>query len=165
MKSATVRKTEYPAAHGGLSISGRRSEKGASLVEFSIGATVFMLLTFGILECSRLFWTHNALTEATRRGARYASVNLQNAANVRNVVVYGSPSPADGAAPAVYGLTTGNVQVSYSGNFGVKNGTVTVSITSYVFTFSVPLIGTTVNMPAYQTTMTGESAGYVPPNI
>ena len=48
----------------------------------------------------------------------------------------------------------------------ITSGTqATVSITSYQFKFIVPLIGTTINMPAYRTTLPGESAGFVPCDI
>jgi Flp pilus assembly protein TadG len=140
-------------------------ERGATLVELAIGATIFFTILFAVLEFGRLLWTHNALSDAVRRGARYAVINPENEANVRNVVVFGVPSPADGAQPVVYGLTTGNVEVTYSGNFGVKLGTASVRITGYQFTFTVPLIGATITMPDYKTTLTGESAGYEPPPI
>ncbi len=138
----------------------RRGERGATLVEFSIGALVFFTATFGVLESGRLLWTHNALADAARRGARYAVINSQNATNVKNVVVYGDP--AGGTTPVVYGLTTSNVDVVYSGDFGVKQGTVSVKITGYNFDFTIPLIGATLTMPSYHTTLTGENAGYVP---
>ena len=141
----------------------RRGERGATLVEFSIGALVFFTATFGVLESGRLLWTHNALADAARRGARYAVINPQNATNVKNVVVYGDP--AGGTNPVVYGLTTGNVDVVYSGDFGVKQGTVSVKITGYNFDFTIPLIGATLTMPSYHTTLTGESGGYVPPDL
>lgn len=143
----------------------RQEERGAALIELAIGATVFFTAVFAILEFSRLLWTHNALADAARRGTRYAAVNLQNATNVKNVVVYGEPNPAEGAIPVVNGLTTSNVEVVYSGNFGVKQGTVSIRITGYTFQFNVPLIGTTMTMPDYHTTLTGESAGYVPANL
>ncbi len=139
-------------------------ERGVGLAEFTIGALVFFMSLFAVLECCRLLWTHNALADATRRGARYAALNTQNVTNVKNFVVYGTASPAVGAAPVVYGLTTSNVAVSYSG-FGVKQGTVTVQITSYQFTLNIPLANATFTMPAYKTTLTGESAGYVPANL
>jgi len=149
-------------------------ERGAALVEFSIGAAVFMTVVLGVLQFGVLLWTHNALADAARRGARYA-VNqcdpsdalcpnsATSVASTKNVVVYGTPNPATGAQPVVKGLTTDNVQVTYSG-FGVNAGRVTVSIVNYDFNFVVPLFGTTLRMPSYQTTLTGENAGYVPPN-
>ncbi len=141
-----------------------RNERGAALVELAIGSTVFFTLVFGVLEFSRLLWTHNALADATRRGARYAAVNSQNVSNVQNFVVYGVASPTGSEPALVSGLTTSNVQVTYS-NFGVKLGTATVSITGYQFKFVVPLIGGSLTMPAYRTTLTGECAGYWPPDI
>jgi hypothetical protein len=61
-------------------------------------------------------------------------------------------------------LSTTNVQVNYNG-FGMNDGTVSVSITSYEFEFVIPIIGTTITMPSYTTTLTGESAGLIPANV
>lgn len=142
---------------------GRKSERGAALVEFAIGATVFLTVMFGVVEFGRCLWTHNALSDAARRGARYAINHpSSDSTAVKNVVVYGDP--AGGSKPLVDNLTTGNVQVNYS-SFGLGEGTVTVSITNYQFTFSVPLVGSTINMPGYSTTLTGENIGYVPADI
>jgi len=148
----------------------RRDERGAALVEFAIGASVFFTAIFGVLECGRLLWTHNALADAARRGARYAVINTGGGTcdpcktNVRNVVVYGDP--AGGTQPVVPGLTAtpDRVEVIYT-NFIVKQGTVSVRITGYQFSFAIPLIGATLTMPDYHTTLTGESAGFIPPDL
>ncbi|MDT4895007.1 MAG: hypothetical protein QOH25_84 [Acidobacteriota bacterium] len=148
----------------------RRTERGATLVEFAIGATVFLTAMFAVIEFGRALWTHNALSDAARRGARYA-VNHKgpdvanpagDVAAVKNVVVYGDP--LGGSKPVVDNLTTANVQVQYS-NFGLGAGTVSVSITNYKFQFIIPIVGTTISMPNYNTTLTGENAGLVPPNL
>ena len=140
--------------------SKRDTQRGATLVEFAIGATVFVTALFAVLEFGRALWVHNALTDAARRGARYAVVNSNaDSAAVKNVVVYGNP--AGGGTPLINNLSTAKVDVNYS-TFGVGEGTVSVSITNYQFQFVVPLIGTTINMPAYKTTLIGESAGYLP---
>ena len=139
------------------------NERGATLLEFAIGASVFCIAMFGVLEYGRVMWTHNALSDAARRGARYAVNHATgDAAAVKNVVVYGDP--AGGDKPVVTNLTTANVQVEYS-NFGLGAGTVSVSITGYKFQFVVPIVGTTINMPNYNTTLTGENAGLVPPDM
>jgi Flp pilus assembly protein TadG len=138
-------------------------EQGSTLLEFAIGATVFLTVMFAVLEFGRALWVHNDLTDAARRGARYAVVHTAgDAASVKNVVVYGDP--AGGSQPVVNNLTTDNVTVTYS-SFGLEGGTVSVSITNYQFQFVVPLIGTSITMPSYTTTLTGESAGLIPPNI
>ena len=143
----------------------RENERGAALVEFAIGATVFLAALFGVIEGGLLLWTHNALTDAARRGARYAVTHPQGqASNVQNVVIYGDPNPATGAKPLVQNLTTDNVAVAYT-SFGVGAGRVTVSIENYDYNFVVPLVGVKVRLPRYQTTLTGESAGYTPPPI
>ena len=79
-------------------------------------------------------------------------------------MIYGVPDPPVGATPIVSGLVPGQIDLSYSG-FGVKQGTITVRITNYQFTFLVPLIGATLTLPEYKTTLTGESAGYEPANL
>lgn len=140
----------------------RENERGSTLVEFAIGATVFMTAMFGVLEFGRALWTHNALTDAARRGARYATMHAPaDADSVKNVVVYGDP--AGGGQPMLPNLSTANVNVTYN-NFGLNDGTVSVSITGYQFQFVVPIVGTTITMPSYTTTLTAESAGYVPAN-
>ena len=138
------------------------SERGATLVEFSIAVTVLLTSMFAVVEFGRALWTHNALTDAARRGARYATLHTPaDVANVKNVVVYGDE--AGGTQPVVPNLSAANVTVTYT-DIGVNKGTVSVGITGYQFQFVVPLIGTTINMQAYSTTLTGESVGVLPAN-
>src|SRR6266699_5586086 len=141
----------------------RNEERGATLLEFAICATVFLTVMFAVLEFGRALWVHNALTDAARRGARYAVIHsAADAASVKNLVVYGDP--AGGSNPVVDNLTTANVTVTYS-NFGLETGTASVSITGYQFQFVLPLVTTAIQMPNYTTTLTGESVGLIPPNL
>lgn len=141
----------------------RDNERGSTLVEFSIGVTVFVMAMFAVVEFGRALWVHNALTDAARRGARYAALhNSGDSAKVQNIVVYGNE---DGTGePMLTNLTTGQVDVDYN-NFGLNDGTVTVSITDYEFQFVIPIIGTTITMPDYKTTLTAECAGLIPANV
>ena len=141
--------------------STRGGERGAALVEFSIAALVFLTSVFAVIEFGRLLWTHNALTDAARRGARYAVTHAPDPGKAASVVVYGTA--ADGAnSPVVHGLTAKNVEVVYSGDFNAGQGTVRVSVKDYDFNFVVPLLGTKIRMPDYATTLTAESAGTMP---
>jgi Flp pilus assembly protein TadG len=136
------------------------NERGATLVEYSIAVTVFLIAMFAVIEFGRAIWVHNALSDAARRGARYAVLHSANdVADVKNVVVYGDP--AGGSQPTVPNLSTTNVSVTYS-QFGLNKGTVSVSVTNYQFQFVIPIVGTTISMPSYTTTLTGESVGFVP---
>lgn len=140
----------------------RHNERGATLVEFAIGITVFLMAMFAVLEFGRALWVHNALTDAARRGARYATLHAQaDASQVRNVVVYGNE--AGSGQPMLNNLSAANVNVDYNG-FALNDGTVTVSITDYQFQFVIPIVGTTITMPNYSTTLTAESAGLIPAN-
>ena len=143
--------------------SARSSERGAALVEYAIALSVFLVSMFAVIEFGRALWVHNALADAARRGARYAALHsAADAADVKNVVVYGDP--AGGSQAMLPNLTTTNVSVTYSG-FGLNTGTVTVSITDYQFQFVVPIVGTTITMPAYSTTLTGENGGFIPDDM
>lgn len=152
----------------------KSDQNGATLMEFAIGASVFLLALFALLEFGRVLWTHNALADAARRAARYAvnqpastpagvETSGQNVgpslAAIRNVGVYGDP--AGGSQPLVNNLTTANLNVQYT-NFGLGSGEVAVTVTNYQFQFIMPFIGTTITMPDYQSTISAENAG-VPP--
>ena len=141
----------------------KENERGSTLVEFSIGVTVFVTAMFAVLEFGRLLWVHNALTDAARRGARYAVMHAaSDVTAVKNIVVYGDA--AGTGNPMLDNLSTANVVVNYN-SFGLNDGTVSVSITNYQFQFVLPLLGTTITMPSYKTTLTGESAGFIPANV
>jgi len=143
----------------------RDNERGGSLIEFTVVASVFFLMLVGIVAAGNLYYTHNALVEATRRGARYAVLHPSGSNDdVANVVVYGTATPAEGATSLIYNLQTGNVTVTYSG-LNVASGTVTVTINEYTFPFVLPTSTTSIAMPPYRTTLTGESAGFIPPDI
>jgi hypothetical protein len=137
----------------------KRNQRGAALVEFAIGATVFLTAMFAVLEFGRALWTHNALADAARRGARYAVIHGPNAAAVKNVVVYGDPAGGDKAL--VPDLEVDNVDVDYSTTppFGLAMGTATVTITEYEFNLVLPIVVTSIEMPNYRTTLSAENAG------
>ena len=144
----------------------KKSERGATLPEFALGGVVFLTAIFGIIEFSRLLLTHNQLTDAVRRGARYASmVSSSNATQVKNMVVYGTTTAGAAGTEVAWGLSTSQVSVVYSSGYDTKNGSVTVTITGYVFNLNIPLIGSSISLPPYKASATAESAGRVPSDI
>lgn len=147
----------------------KESESGTAIVEFTITAAIFLMIIMAIVSAGHLFFTHNALVESTRRGARYAALvakpgsqSCQNNSTtvdpVKNMVLYGTTTA--GTSTLVHNLQPSNITVCYSNDYGVGQGTVSVKIEGYSYTFAVG--GFTINMPAYQTTVVGESAGTVP---
>jgi hypothetical protein len=164
----------------------RQQEKGTTVAELAMVALVFFTLIFGIIEFGRLLYTHNALADATRRGARFAVVHpgLTDAHKtaVKREVVYGSKAVFDddgntSATPLINGLTTAMVDVTFEGEdldgdpdtdpsaFGSNLGTVTVKIEGYQFSLNIPVVGRGISLPEYSTTLSAESAGEVPKDI
>lgn len=150
-------------------IGKKRSETGIATIEFAIVATFFLMMIIAIVSGGHLFFTHNALVESTRRGARYASLlakpSTGSCANdsttvnpVKNMVLYGTPEA--GTTTLVSNLQASNITVCYSSDYGVGQGTVSVKIENYTYTFAVGAVD--ITMPAYQTTVVGESAGTTP---
>jgi TadE-like protein len=149
-----------------------KNQEGSTVAEFAIVAGLFFMIIFGIIEFGRLLYTHNALTDAARRGARYAVLHKKNLTCVQNVVIYGethiNSSTCAPTGPAlINGLTPANVVVDYGdpGAFGMNVGAATVKIQAYQFNLSIPFFRQTLTMPAYTTTLTAESAGLIPPDI
>ena len=140
-------------------------ERGAALMEFTIGATLLCASVFGVLEVGRLLWVHNSLVDATRRAARYAvNRDMSGAAQVaaKNMAIYGNA--AGTGQPLVQDLTPEQVSISYN-DFQLGGGSVTVQIVDYDFNFVLPLVSQKMRLPAYKTSLTGENAGYVPVDI
>ena len=52
-----------------------RDERGSVYLEFTVTVTVFLLVLFGIVEFSYLFYQWNTATKATQFGARLAAVS------------------------------------------------------------------------------------------
>jgi len=151
------------------------SELGVATIEFALTSGFFLTMIVAVVAGGHFFWTHNALVEATRRGARYAasqcrpsSIGCESSttiSDIKNMVLYNSTTA--GTQPFVPNLTAANIIISYSKRpdspdtefFGVAAGTVSVRIENYYYSF--PFKSAALHMPPYETTVRGESAGYV----
>lgn len=54
--------------------SARRRERGQALAEFALVLPVFLAMLFGAIDIGRVIWAADALANAAREGARFASV-------------------------------------------------------------------------------------------
>lgn len=141
----------------------RSSEAGITTVEFAIIGLLMLIVVFAVIEFGRALFVMNALTEATRRGARLAAV-----------CPVGDPAPANSAAfgnggPVVAGLTTANVQVQYldvngaplanpGGSFSSIRY-VSVSIVGFSQPLFIPSLTLSIPMTGFSTTLPRESLG------
>lgn len=168
-----------------------KNESGTSMAEFAVVALFFFMLVFGVIEFGRFLYTHNALTDAARRGARYAVLHQAEVAQdgsphvakcVRNVVMYGEThiepyddgcDPLSGEPVLINNIASATIEVNFRGAdldnnpgspnpYGTNLGTATVTITGYVFQINIPLFRRGVTLGSYSTTLTAESAGYEP---
>src|SRR5436190_20579002 len=119
------------------SYSKKESQRGIATIEFAVTAAFFFMMLVAVVAGGHFFWTHNALVEATRRGARYAAMQCPDQAaftacanrattvdRVTKVVLYDDPNAGSGATPFVPNLAAANVVVTYSTSppFGVATG-------------------------------------------
>lgn len=62
-----------------------RDERGAVALEFALVIPFMMLVVFGIIDMSRIYYTLNEMSSAVREGARYAAVLEDPAAGEADV--------------------------------------------------------------------------------
>ena len=114
------------------------SERGGNgVVEFAIAFPALIFMMGSLFQLGHSFLVYNALEGVVRGGARYASVADFDAPDgtdfsdsVKNVVVYGTPSP-DTEPPLVPGLSTGKVVVTTIQGGGGIPISVSVSISGF----------------------------------
>ena len=61
----------------------RHATAGQAMVEFALILPLLVLIAFGILDLGRVFYTYEALANATREGARYCALHPGNTTGTR----------------------------------------------------------------------------------
>lgn len=146
----------------------KHKQKGAETVEFAMIALLFFGVLFAIVEFGRALFVWNALTEATRRGAKMAVVCPYQSPIPKKVAIFDVIAGSLGTSPIISGLTLAMVNVRYLNQAGADEADQTrikhvqVSITGYSHRFIIPLWGSTVTAPTFTTTVPTESLGAVP---
>jgi Flp pilus assembly protein TadG len=143
-------------------------QKGAETVEFAMLALLFFAIIFAIIEFGRALFVWNALTEATRRGARMAVICPYQSPIPAQVAIFDVIAGSLGTSAIISGLTPAMVNVSYFDATGVITAdqtlinSVQVTIVGYSHTLIIPLWGSTILAPPFTTTLYSESLGAVP---
>lgn len=139
----------------------RARQKGAAAVEFAIVISLLVLITGGIIEFGRVLWYYDALTKATRDGARFMSAvpNDTISTNItaaQNLVV--NAASAANVSPVLTSGPSGNVDVTCEPapcQNGVAPEYVKVAITRYSVTFgswfAIPLPSGPLTLAPYTT--------------
>jgi flagellin-like protein len=124
----------------------RRNRRGQSAVESGLVLVMFIFVLTGIADFGHFLYLHQTLTERVRVAARYGAVTSHigggNIDKIKNVAVFNTPSPAEGAKPLLPGLTTSMVNASLDGTFGQDDARIIVTIANYPFGFISPYMST-----------------------
>lgn len=105
----------------------RRARRGNILVEFSIGASLFVTAFTATFQYGYIFYRYNTLENAVHSAARFAALAPYDSNSttpstafsnkIKNMVVYGKPTA--GTNPVVPGLSTSHVVLTPTFTNGV----------------------------------------------
>jgi len=143
-------------------------QSGVALVEFAIVGAFAIMMIFTVLEIARAVFVVNALTEATRRGARMAAVCPINDPAIAQVATYNAPG-AGNTSSIVDQLDTTDFVLEYLdlggavigdpvGNFNLIRY-VQVRVVNFGHELLIPFAQATFTMPEFTTTLPRESLG------
>ena len=146
----------------------RNRQKGIALVEFAIVGAIALMMIFAVLEIARAMFVANALTEATRRGARMAAVCPINDPAIAQVATFNAPG-AGNTSPIVRYLDTsdfvleyldraGNVISSPDDNF-IAIRYIQLRVVNFEHELLIPFANITFTMPEFSTRLPRESLG------
>ena len=143
-------------------------QRGLAVVEFAIVGALTLTMIFAILEIGRAIFVANALTEATRRGARMAAVCPIDDPAIAEVATFNVPG-GGATSPIVRGLDTGDFTLEYLDSNGTviadpnANFTqiryVQLRVINFDHDLLIPFANYTFTMPEFVTTLPRESLG------
>ncbi len=145
-----------------------QKQLGTVTVELAIVGSLFFLLLLAVIEVGRVMYTMNALNEATRLGARAASVCQVQHGVIKDIATFNGGG-------LLGGLETSHITVNYldengnvvadpspSNEFGfLQVRYVKVEITGFTYNMMLPGVGA-LTLPTFSTTLSRESLGIIP---
>ncbi|WP_417212499.1 TadE/TadG family type IV pilus assembly protein [Acinetobacter venetianus] len=137
-----------------------RKQNGVTLVEFTIVASVFLVIIFSIFQIAIFAFTLQSLNDITRRSARIASVCVVDDVDIKSLVL---------TELKPVGFTAENIEIKYlnsSGGTPVNHGDihyVQARVINYNYSFSgiLRFLGDNgiVPVPDFKTIFPAESLG------
>jgi len=126
------------------------------------------MLIFAVLEFARAFFVANALTEATRRGARMAIVCPINDPAIAQVATFNAPG-AGNNSPIIRDLDTSDFVLEYLDRAGTVLGNpadnfvairyIQLRVVNFEHELLIPYANITITMPEFSTRLPRESLG------
>ncbi len=99
-----------------------QAREGSTAIEFGLLALPFLLLVTGIMDCSRMVWTHMALQAAVEQAARCAVVDVAGCGTATQVQAYAASlvtAPGVSASSFSFAIAACGSQVSASMSYAV----------------------------------------------
>jgi hypothetical protein len=109
------------------------------MVETSLILIVFLMMLIGIVDVGQILFIHVSLVERMREGLRYGVITYDVTA-IKNIVLYGTASPADGATPS-FNLATSMVDVSRM-DAKTAEDRIVITLSNYPIQWFTPYIAT-----------------------
>jgi len=145
----------------------RNKQQGVYTIEFAFVGALFFLLLFAVIEVGRLFFVWNVLTEASRRGARLATVCHFDHDAISAFTPMQEAALFDKVTMAP-NLSITNLRISYLQMSGAPVtdirdiALVRAEIINYQHQLIIPGLFLTLNSPSFATTLPRESLGVTP---
>lgn len=161
-----------------MSVNKHKSQGGAAMVEMALVLSLFMLITFGIIEFALAYFTWHRASEGAREGLRYAIVSSPATGSPLGLTCPGGQvtvtcntaacapilNRINRLAPFVSGDQVAiRYACSTAGNpdrpADMAIPEVSIEVTGLSYTFAVPGIlglGTTLQLPDVRASRTGE---------
>jgi hypothetical protein len=142
----------------------RKKQTGIYSVEFALVGLVFFTLLFAVLEVGRLFFVWNVLTEASRRGARLASVcdldrvYTQPLVDMKVLALFDNVGLVPGLEPSILHIEYLQLNGTAATDFS-SIALVRAEIIDYEHDLIIPGFFITLNSPKFSTTLPKESLG------
>ena len=136
-----------------------RARRGSYFVEAALVITVGLFTLIGIVDVGQVLVLHQGIVERVRAGCRWGVVNTFDQTKIKNVVLYNTPNPPNGAKPLL-GLTADVVSANqYAAN--TPEWRIIVQVSNYQFRFFSPWLKGLYTARPIMVDMSGESLGAI----
>ena len=115
----------------------RNQEKGSAMLESALVLLLSLVLLIGIMDFGQILFLRQSVHERVRAGLRAGVITYEPTA-IKNMVLYGTASPAEGAQPS-FNLTSSMVTVTRL-DANEASDRVQVSVTNYPLDFYTPMM-------------------------
>jgi hypothetical protein len=140
---------------------GRESRKGQAMVEAALVLLVLLVMLIGIIDFAQFFFFHQSLTARVQAGTRYAIVHSYDSNQIKNFLLYNSPTAPDGRPAGLLGLTSSQITVNRLDAGDPVNDRIEIIVQNYPMTIFSPLIARSYQHRPFRVVRSAEGMGAV----